>query len=1198
MDKYSLDVEFPIDNDRLKRESAEAKTIISGVGETAEVTAERAGKRMGDAFDKPIQKVGDLERNVASLKIQLQSYEAIVEKSFDSKVIAQYNQKIEETKNQIAGLRSLGKDSLVPMEQGAAKTKSNFNGLQNSINQISRELPAFTYSAQTGFMGISNNIPILADEIGRLRKQNEALVASGQKGVPIWKQLVGGLFSWGTALSLGVTLITIFGKEIGNLFTALFKGKDAIDAAKERLKALNETLKDTSFQKTIAGVSELRINLDLAKKGMADKEAVVKQYNETIGKTAGQVKDLDGVEKGLVANADNYIKMTLYKAAANLQLAEAAKRAAEIQENALKSAEEFANVGDKAVSAIGAGAGGAGSQFGVAKFDSKQYADNLKRDGEKRKAARKKQLEEEQSAYEKNAAELLNKAAKNAGAMGGKLLGDTKADAKQDKKDANTYAQALERREDLLNKLADLDAEYSRRSFDKDKEELAALKQKFVKARRIVEDFNSDPKNIKVAKVSIASLAPLEQRATTDLVYRQQTTHLKNELDRQKKIFEEYEDYKTKFGAEKANERFKAELKGFESYSDLLKAEFQKTFAVGMMGGVSGDVLKERLLDQGKRFADTQKAEQANYDKLLVELQDYQTKRKLLEETYNKELAMLSEKGKASEIAVLTENYTKELNQLDDANIQKLDSYKSLFEGIERLTDAASRKVIADAEAMLTQALAAGTISAEEAKKIRLALKDTQKSLDNRFIDRLHNVAGAFAEIANNVGGVDTGLGSVLTTVSSIVGATADVKKNIGALTEDIANFKANKADGGGGLMGSISGIAGIAGSAGAVVGTITGVVSSISNFFNKAKEQREQARKEQEAFRTGVFTGELEINQLYRERLRDQVRINELRIEGIAKEGNLIRQQQQENQDDFKTAMAAIGGESFKTGEKKINAQQGRLDDVYASLAGKSFEEIEQLAIKGQLEGKALSIYQSLLKLRQEGLDLAKAEAEVANELSATITATTADNILSGIVQGFKDGKSEIKDFTDTFEEGMKGAIFAAMEAELEPATKDFYKKFAEFSKDGLNAGEIDKLKADYMAIAENGKAYAESMAQVTGIDFSKKTKEAGGTAGAIKGITTDQADLLAGQFGGLRISMIDLVGVSRNGYAFIKNNSELQLDLLRSSYLTQIQIEENTRRTADNTEKLGSMETSLKNIDKKMDSNNAALRAAGLNP
>jgi len=40
---------------------------------------------------------------------------------------------------------------------------SGFNVLGNSVNQLTREMPAFTYSVQTGFMALSNNIPIFTD---------------------------------------------------------------------------------------------------------------------------------------------------------------------------------------------------------------------------------------------------------------------------------------------------------------------------------------------------------------------------------------------------------------------------------------------------------------------------------------------------------------------------------------------------------------------------------------------------------------------------------------------------------------------------------------------------------------------------------------------------------------------------------------------------------------------------------------------------------------------------------------------------------------------------------------------------------------------------------------------------------------------------------------------------------------------------
>lgn len=96
---------------------------------------------------------------------------------------------------------------------------TNIVGFGNSVNQISRELPAFTNSLNTGFMAISNNLPILFDEINKVKQANVELAASGQPTVSVFKTLTSAIFSWGTALSLGVTLLTVYGGKIVEYFT-------------------------------------------------------------------------------------------------------------------------------------------------------------------------------------------------------------------------------------------------------------------------------------------------------------------------------------------------------------------------------------------------------------------------------------------------------------------------------------------------------------------------------------------------------------------------------------------------------------------------------------------------------------------------------------------------------------------------------------------------------------------------------------------------------------------------------------------------------------------------------------------------------------------------------------------------------------------------------------------------------------------
>lgn len=124
--------------------------------------------------------------------------------------------------------------------------KSAFNAIGGSINQLTRELPAFTNSVQTGFLAISNNLPILADALTNAAAKNKAMRAEGQATVPVWKQLVSGIFSWGTALSVGITLLTVYGKQFVDFIGNLFSGAKAIDYLKIKQETLNSVMADAN----------------------------------------------------------------------------------------------------------------------------------------------------------------------------------------------------------------------------------------------------------------------------------------------------------------------------------------------------------------------------------------------------------------------------------------------------------------------------------------------------------------------------------------------------------------------------------------------------------------------------------------------------------------------------------------------------------------------------------------------------------------------------------------------------------------------------------------------------------------------------------------------------------------------------------------------------------------------------------------
>jgi hypothetical protein len=117
------------------------------------------------------------------------------------------------------------------------KANGGFNTLNHSMNQITRELPAFTFSMQTGFMAISNNIPMLVDEINRLKIANREMIASGQQAPSMFKTIAGAIFSWQTALSLGITALTMFGSK---MFSSGESSKKATDELEKHAKAVKQ----------------------------------------------------------------------------------------------------------------------------------------------------------------------------------------------------------------------------------------------------------------------------------------------------------------------------------------------------------------------------------------------------------------------------------------------------------------------------------------------------------------------------------------------------------------------------------------------------------------------------------------------------------------------------------------------------------------------------------------------------------------------------------------------------------------------------------------------------------------------------------------------------------------------------------------------------------------------------------------------
>lgn len=133
-----------------------------------------------------------------------------------------------------------------------------FNGLDLAMQQIVRETPTITMGARMYFMAISNNVPILTDQIKRIREENAArqvkidtmkaegaataeIQALQKQQIPVGKQLLKSLFSWQTAMMLGITLLTMYGDKVVDWIANVFSAEGATKAWKEAQEDLNKT---------------------------------------------------------------------------------------------------------------------------------------------------------------------------------------------------------------------------------------------------------------------------------------------------------------------------------------------------------------------------------------------------------------------------------------------------------------------------------------------------------------------------------------------------------------------------------------------------------------------------------------------------------------------------------------------------------------------------------------------------------------------------------------------------------------------------------------------------------------------------------------------------------------------------------------------------------------------------------------------
>lgn len=699
--------------------------------------------------------------------------------------------------------------TIVPSD--ATKAKSTFNGLNMSIQQLARELPVLSMGPQMFFMAISNNLPIFTDELARARKEYEAMIASGQKGVPVWRQVLSSLLSWQTALAVGITLTVAYGKEIGSWVANLFRGKKALDTARMATERFQNTMLEgaRNAQQEVVKLNLLyRAATDNARATDDRREAVRKLKEEF----SGYFKNLSDEQIMLGQANDTYKELikNIYKYA---KAQAAFKSLVDIEQqelffNNIPDIEQFLKANDKYLEA----------QKDVAEKRKTYYAKSWRQPGydpqtRKDLLQAKDILSDAEESVSYWQERIFEEIRKNKG-------GEEIIDEIEEKFDGNLGA--------FLQFLAE------------QRTKLAAVAEQ----AQLLENpsgTTTDPEPTSIDQLTEQYKAAVrrQQQSLDD----QRAELIENEFDREREAIRlNYEKNRQEY--ERQEQQTLALIRKLRESGADIDSNAEKTFMAGTAAAIA-----QAAEIRDRELADVDKKEEASYAKLLEKYETYQQGRLRIARKYDQDIAALASNPEAQQLAReakqkalddFTEQFASQFPEFEawadrvvTASVKKLESL--VIEAQEELENLQSEtpddgNAIAVARAKLRKA------EQQLAKKQNQTEQETTDTTSWTELHRvLTDVIGTFNEVGDAVGGAG---GTIIATAGDIAGSTLQIINAVQAYRK--AQAASNTLGMASGILGGIS--AGI-GALTTIVNLFEGGETSMERNLRLAREFNEELR-------------------------------------------------------------------------------------------------------------------------------------------------------------------------------------------------------------------------------------------------------------------------------------------------------------------------------------------------------------------
>lgn len=955
-------------------------------------------------------------------------------------------------------------------QRNVGNYSSAFNGLGMSIQQIARELPAATMGINMFFLAISNNLPIFFDEVQKARKEYAAYIEELKKGntevqkvAPVWKQIISGVFSLNTALVVGITLLTAYGKEIFNYLDGLINTKratlDLLSAEQEMALARREAIKSSASE---------RVKLDVLYKATQDHTRSLKERNAAVEELqkmypsyfgnlsneailAGKAKGIYAQLRGeLVANAIARAQLNRMEDVANKREEALMKR--RVQYNTYLQAQQKVDEASLALENARLKA----RERGMTEGSLQEKAFLSKRTSEFNDA--KNQAQKELDAWKSLIGEV-NSYNKILEGMSKNVDIDALIKKYDDKGAGNRNINALTSQQD---KILGLESKYA------------------LERRRQAEDLE-----YQIAQARISAMADGYQKvkAQRDLdnkkeiqdLQRQKENAIRAEIEAQKKVFDEQEKLKAKQNKGYKTKTFDASAVDTSNISSAFDS---------IIGYVSN-----------RQKDDLMREQESAWNEYLIKFGNYQQKRQAIIEKYNNAIETATTAGNAAALEGEKRQY---LEQLDEQYGKTTRAMADLFEDASTKSVSAIQDIIDKYETLIKymsgtdkdisitdlegigftdkdiEKIEKGEISIKDVTDAIRGLKDELKGKSpwQAFVSDLEKGIEAIRKGGNDSKKVGQGITDIGNAVTSFTPALGEFGSNIANIFGVSDSAITGITDALGGLGTTAIGVGqimsgDIVGGAMSAVSGISSVVSAFEGLFGADYSGYENMKAQYETLITiwdELITKKMDYIDIDygTEAIKAAEEAEQLVNIQISRQRQLIKQ--------LASSGASVGSHSLgyrindrlsKEDYQRISGLVGQKITAEYQLWNLSSEQIEKILSDEKLVSVLDTVNKDFVTYLQNIVDYGEQLTEIAQKEKEAITGIGFDEFKSGYADLLSDLDSTNEDFADNFEQHLQKAIFQSLLAnKYKEQIQRLYDSWAEYGKDGITSDEAQALR------------------------------------------------------------------------------------------------------------------------------------------